>query len=455
MQDLTRASAGRIVRAVRGGEVSAVEVAEAHLRAVEQVDPDLAAFVSVDADRVLDQAAGVDAARAAGRPLGPLAGVPISVKDNVDVAGEVTACCSAAHDGVPAAHDAPAVARLREAGAVLLGRTNMDELAMGASTQTSVARPSRNPHDRRRSPGGSSGGAAVSVAAGMTTLAVGTDTGGSVREPASQCGIVGMAPSPGLVPLDGVVPFAPRLDRVGPLGRSVGDVRRLLHVLAASPTPAELPTRRDEPLRVGIVDELSGRVNQDGVLACFDGVLDALADLGTDVVRVLVPEGPRGLAAYMSLTSAACVPVLEPWVATGRAGEEVARRVAIGRELLTTGEGQDELDRAEHVRRRLRLAVARALQTCDVLLCPTMPTTAPLLFGELTPEDLADPMAAPYTDCWTVVANLVGVPALSVPAGFSVADGMPVGVMLMGAAGSDATLLALGERLELALGLPR
>lgn len=452
MPDLTRTSAGRLAAAVRRGETTAVEVAEAHLRAVAASDGDLHAFVDLDAERVLAGASAVDARRSAGHRLGPLAGVPVSVKDNVDVAGEVTACCSPAAGGVPAVRDARVVAALRAADAVLLGRTNMDELAMGASTRTSRALATRNPHDRRRSPGGSSGGAAVCVAAGMATLAVGTDTGGSVREPASQCGVVGMAPSPGLVPLDGVVPFAPRLDRVGPLGRSVADVRRLLHVLVGSPGPGGLPRPRDvRSLRVGILDELSGQVNQPGVLRCFDGVLDVLVDLGVDVVRVLVPEGPRGLAAYMSLTSAACVPALEPWVATGRAGEEVVRRVDLGRELLGTVAGQAELDRAEGVRRRLRLQVARALQHCDVLLSPTMPTTAPLLFGELSAEELADPMAAPYTDCWTVVANLTGLPALSVPAGPSRTDGMPVGVMLTGAAGSDATLLRLGASVEAAL----
>ncbi|MCW2757291.1 MAG: Aspartyl-tRNA(Asn)/glutamyl-tRNA(Gln) amidotransferase subunit, partial [Nocardioidaceae bacterium] len=324
------------------------------------------------------------------------------------------------------------VARLRAAGAVLVGRANMDELAMGASTQTSAYGPTRNPADHRRSPGGSSGGCAAAVAAGLVPLSVGTDTGGSIREPASQCGVVGMAPSAGLVPMTGVLPFMAGLDRVGPLARDVADTAALLAVLAGQHLPAAEPVTR-----VGVVAELAGDRNRPEVLASFAAWTERLR---VPLITISLPDAPDALAAYMTLTSVAALEWLEPWLATGRAGEEVVRRHAYAVELVE--HGSDRIRWAEQVRQRLREQVARALTTVDVLVSPTMPTTAPLLFGSVTPEELADPLAAPYTDCWTVVANLAGLPALSVPG--PPADGQPVGTMLMGRPGSDASLLRFG-----------
>jgi aspartyl-tRNA(Asn)/glutamyl-tRNA(Gln) amidotransferase subunit A len=442
---LTALSARRLAELVGRGEVSAVQIAEAHLDRVAAVEPSTRALVRVDRADVLAQARAVDARRATGG-AGPLAGVPVVVKDNVDVRGEVTSSGSKAY-GAPARVDADVTRRLRHAGAVVLGRANMDELALGASTQTSAFGRSHNPHDLRRSAGGSSGGSAAAVAAHEATLAIGTDTGGSVREPASQCGVVGMAPTPGVVPLRGVVPFAPGLDRVGPLARDVGDAALLLAVLGDRAGLAHAADDLDvRGLRIGVPAELRSSRNQLGVLGRLDAVVGTLRDLGAVVVPVSAPAAGRALATYMTVTSAAAAQTLAPYVRTGLAGPEVQRRHEWGLELLR--ERPSPLEVAQAARQILRGQVHDALEECDVLLSPTMPTTAPLLDGHLAPEDLADPLAAPYTDCWTVVANLVGLPALSLPSGRSSEDGMPVGTMLMGRPRTDHLLLRVGAALE-------
>lgn len=442
---LTSLPALRLAEMVRAGEVSAVEVAQAHLDRVAEAEPWIRALVHVDRLDVLAQAGQVDAQLSRGGSSGELAGVPVAVKDNVDVRGQLTSSGSAALGQVAMA-DAPVVRRLRRAGAVLLGRANMDELALGASTQTSAFGRSHNPHDVKRSAGGSSGGSAAAVAAHEVALAIGTDTGGSIREPASQCGVVGMAPTLGLVPMDGVVPFAQGLDRVGPLARTVADLARLLAVLAGQPRLGDVDEANVRRLRVGVVEELRSPRNQPGVLARLDIVIAALCDLGAEVVPVSAPAADRALATYMTLTAAAAAPVLKPFVDSGRAGAEVVRRYRWGAELL---QGlPSALDVARVEQQALAAQIGQGLTECDVLLSPTMPTTAPLLEGHITPEDLADPLAAPYTDCWTVVANLVGLPALSLPSGRSHLDGMPVGAMLMGQPRSDALLLRVGVILE-------
>jgi aspartyl-tRNA(Asn)/glutamyl-tRNA(Gln) amidotransferase subunit A len=445
---LTELSATRVAALVTAREVSVVEVAQAHLDRVAEAEPWVRALVHVDRDDVLNQARRLDVRRAEGHDLGPLAGVPVVVKDNVDVRGQVTTCGSKSH-GAEARVDAQLTRRLRRAGALLLGRANMDELAMGASTQTSAHGRTHNPHDVRRSAGGSSGGSAAAVAAHEAPLAIGTDTGGSVREPASQCGVVGMAPTPGLVPMRGVVPFAPGLDRAGPLARTVADAALLLGVVGGRPGLASATDHPDvRGLRVGVLEELRSARNQTGVLARLDAVLDTLRGLGAEIVPVSAPAAGRALATYMTITSAASVPVLAPYVRSGLAGPEVERRYAWGLELLR--ENPSPLEVAEVARDILRGQVGAALAGVDVLLSPTMPTTAPLLEGHTSPEDLADPMAAPYTDCWTVVANLVGLPALSLPSGRSSDDGMPVGTMLMGPARTDHVLLEVAAALEAA-----
>jgi aspartyl-tRNA(Asn)/glutamyl-tRNA(Gln) amidotransferase subunit A len=245
------------------------------------------------------------------------------------------------------------------------------------------------------------------------------------------------------------VPFAPGLDRVGPLARSVRDLAQLLAVVGGRPRLAgavETPDVRG--LRVGVLDELRGPRNQVGVLARLDVVLATLQDLGAELVPVSAPAAGRALATYMTVTSASAVQVLAPYVKTGLAVAEVERRYEWGLELLH--EMPSQLEVAQVAQQILHDQVTEALAVCDLLVSPTMPTTAPLLEGHMAPEDLADPMAAPYTDCWTVVANLVGLPALSLPSGRSPADGMPVGTMLMGRPRTDHVLLRVAAALEAA-----
>lgn len=444
---ITSTCAARLSELVRAGVVTAEEVVVEHLDRIAEVDGQIGALVKVDRAGAVRAARDLSARLAAGEALGPLAGVPYVVKDNIDVRGQTTASGSHAHRGVVALRDSVVVDRLRRADAVLLGRANMDELAMGASTQTSAFGPTRNPRDLRRSPGGSSGGSAAAVAAGEATLSLGSDTGGSIREPASQCGVVGIAPSPGLVPMRGVVPFAPSLDRVGPLSRTVAGAALLLSVMADVPALAALPEGRDlHGLRVGLVEELVGPRNRPEVLARVAVVVDGLRRLGAEVVPVSIPLGQRALSVYMSVTSAASVSSLARYVETGLAGPEVVRRHELGVRLRD--DGREELMDAARDQRSLRTQTFAALDVCDLLLSPTMPTTAPLLEGPVSPEEMADPMTAPYTDCWTVIANLVGLPAISFPSGLSSDDAMPVGAMLAGRPGSDGLLLHVAAALE-------
>ncbi len=435
------------MRSPRPGPDESVEQSvRRSLDAISSRDRSLRSLVLVDEGAAIEDARRLDAEQDADACRGALRGLTFVVKDNVDVAGQVTACGSRAHHGRPAAQDAPVVARLRAAGAVLVGRANMDELAMGASTATSVHGATRNPHDVRRSPGGSSGGCAAAVAAGLVDLAIGTDTGGSIREPASQCGVLGLAPSPALVPVDGVVPFDPSCDRVGPLAADPDVLAAALAVMSGVDVPDPLAPWSLAGLRVGVPVELAGPANQPGVLRRLDVTVERLRGLGADVRDVSLPDAPGALAAYLDLTSVAALPHLRPWVGTGRAGPEVVRRLRLARALL-----QDDPDRlvaAAQLRERLREQTRAALTTCDVLVSPTMPTTAPAFApaGPPTPS-VADPMTAPYTDCWTVVANLAGLPALSVPAGVSPDDDLPIGVMLMGSPGDDVGLVTLAAAL--------
>ena len=416
-----------------------------HVRAclerIERHERRTRALVHLDSEGALRRAEELDLLPAAAR--GPLHGVVTVVKDNIDVAGQVTGCCSPARGDTSAAADAPVVARLRDAGAVILGRANMDELAMGASTATSAHGATRNPHDHRRTPGGSSGGCAAALAAEFADLAIGTDTGGSIREPASQCGVWGLAPTPGLLPVDGVVPFAPSCDRVGPMAADPQLLAKALTVMAGLPAAA-LDLRPEPARRVGVVRELRSSLNSDGVLAVLDSAITRFEEHGIGVGEVSLPDAPRALQAYMTLTSVESLPHLRAWLATGRAGAEVTRRTRLASRMLV--DDVERLAEADALRRRLTEQCAEALEAYDALICPTMPTTAPAFAPAGPPTTaVADPLTAPYTDCWTVVANLAGLPALSAPAGLSPDDGMPAGVMLMGRPGDDQPLISLGR----------
>lgn len=399
-------------------------------------EAEINAFVHVD-----------HAALAAGPEAdGPLAGRWVAVKDNIAVRGAPWSCGSAIRRGLPAATtDAEVVRRVRAAGGVVVGTTNTDELAMGASTETSAWGPTRNPLDPDRTAGGSSGGSAAAVAA-YGVLALGTDTGGSIREPAAMCGVVGVAPSPGSVPTDGVLDFAPTMDRVGPLARTVAEAA-LLHEVVAARTGLVAAVRagaRDGlPGRyVGVVVPMSGHRNAPEVLERFEVAREALAALGATVVPVSVPRFGDLLDVYVTLSSVEALPVLEHHAALGPLGAEATSRLRLGNDLAGTPVHSDAL----HIREQIRVDLAAALQRCEVLLSPTVPLTAPLL-GR---PGMADPLARPRTDWWTVEANLAGVPAATVPAGLGA--GLPVGVQLMAPAGADDRLYLFAGALEAAIG---
>lgn len=374
---------------------------------------------------------------------GPLAGRLVVVKDNVAVRGAPWACGSATRLALgPADRDAEVVRRVRDAGGVVAGTTNLDELAMGASTETSAWGATRNPQDPARTAGGSSGGTAAAVAA-YDVLGVGTDTGGSIREPAAFCGVVGVAPSPGTVPTDGVVDFAPSFDRVGPLARTVREAALLHEVLAGCTGLVDAADRgpRLEGRWVGVVVPMSGHRNAPEVREAFEAVPARLRALGATPVPVSAPRLGHLLDVYTTLTCVEALPVLEEHAALATPerplGAEALSRLRLGRDLAGTPEHAE----AEEVRGQIRADVATAFGRCEVLLSPTVPLVAPLL-GR---PGMADPLARPRTDWWTVEANLAGVPSASVPLGVA---GLPVGVQLMAPAGADDRLYAVGAALE-------
>jgi len=428
---------------------SSAAVADA-LAAIAVHEPQVRALLHVDAPAAVAAARRQDRRHGLGHPRGPLAGVPLVVKDNVAVRGMPVTCGSRALPSGDAARDAVLVRRLRRAGAIVVGKANLDELGMGASTETSAFGPTRNPRDPTRTPGGSSGGSAAAVAVGEVPLAVGTDTGGSTREPAAQCGVVGVKPTYGSVPAAGVVPFAPSLDQAGPLAATVTDAALLHQVLAGVPglhLAAELAAD-DRDLRghrVGVVRQMAGRSNAPGVLDRFERVLAALSGLGVDVVEVDLPSVVGSLEAYYVISSYECVPTLEAYARTGALGPEAARRFAVGSRLAADPHAR-QLTAAHRLVTAARAEVAAAFDTCTLLASPTVPVTAPLLgLGS------DDPLTTPRTDCWTVLANLTGIPAMSLPAGACPDTGLPVGVQLMAPHHEDARLYRVGASLEATL----
>jgi aspartyl-tRNA(Asn)/glutamyl-tRNA(Gln) amidotransferase subunit A len=477
--ELVTATAAELGRAMADGEVSAVEVARAHLDRIADTDEATGAWLVVTADGALADAAAVDARRAAGEALGPLAGIPVAVKDVMCTAGIPTTAGSRILEGFVPPYDATVVARIREAGGVVLGKTNMDEFAMGSSTENSAFGPCRNPWDLTRVPGGSSGGSAAAVAAYQAPVSLGTDTGGSIRQPASVTGTVGIKPTYGRASRYGLIAFASSLDQAGTFGRTVGDAALALQVICghdprdSTSIPDAMPSYLDgldagvQGLRVGVVREFMDEGAEPGVRAAVRAAVDRLAEQGAELVDVDLPHAGYGLPAYYLIAPSEASANLsrydgvryglrvdgrtthEMMAATRAAGfgAEVKRRIMIGTYALSAGYFDAYYGQAQKVRTLIVRDFEAAFEQADVLVGATCPTTAfPL--GDKT----ADPLAMYLNDIYAVPASLAGLPAMSLPVGFDEA-GLPVGLQLVGPLLGEAVMLRAAAALEADLAL--
>ena len=481
-RDLTRQDAAVLARAIAEGEVSSREVTQAHLDRIASVDDRVHAFLHVDTEAALASADRVDAKRAAGDALGPLAGVPLALKDVLTMKGVPTTCGSRVLEGWRPPYDSTVVERLRAADIVILGKTNMDEFAMGSSTEHSAYGPTHNPWDLERIPGGSGGGSAASLAAFEAPLAIGTDTGGSIRQPAAVTGTVGVKPTYGGVSRFGLVALASSLDQAGPCGRTVLDTA-LLHAAIAGHDPRD-STSIDAPVpdvvaaarkgdvrgvRIGLVKELRGEGYQTGVQQRFDEAVTLLTGLGAEVVEVSCPHFDYALGAYyLILPSEASSNLakfdgmryglrvgddgsnsVEQVMALTREagfGAEVKRRIMIGTYALSSGYYDAYYGQAQKVRTLITRDFNAAFEQVDVLVSPTAPTTA-FKIG----DKVDDPIAMYLNDIATIPVNLAGNAAMSLPIGLAPEDGLPVGLQIMAPPMADDRLYLVGSALEAAL----
>lgn len=488
--ELTTRTAAELARLVRDGEASAREVVDAHLARIEEVDgtagydadavgaDDVHAFLTVTADAARAQADAIDESRRAGEDLPPLAGVPVAVKDLFVTRGTETTASSAILRGWVPPYDATVVARLRDAGAISLGKTNMDEFAMGSSTETSAFGLTRNPWDLDRVPGGSSGGSAAAVAGLMAPISVGTDTGGSIRQPAALTGTVGMKPTYGRVSRYGMVAFASSLDQAGPFARTVEDAVLVYAAIAGHDPKDSTSLPRDvddvldglrdgiDGLRIGVVSELQGEGYEPGVERGFLEALARFTDLGAEVVEVSLPHAPYGLPAYYLVAPSEAssnlarydgtvfgaridAPTSEEMNAATRAagfGAEVKRRIMIGTYALSAGYFDAYYQQASRVRTLIARDFEAAWEQADVLVSPTSPGVA-FEFGSKSD----DPIAMYLNDVATVPGSLAGIPAMSLPSGLDEA-GLPIGVQLMAPLLREDLLFRVAHAFEEATG---
>ena len=485
MTDLTRTTAAELAAKIHAGEVSAVEVTQAHLDRIGAIDATVHAFLHVATEAALESASLVDASLDAGTPpASPLAGVPLALKDVFTTAGIPTTCGSKILEGWVPPYDATVTRKLREAGVVILGKTNMDEFAMGSSTENSAYGPTHNPWDLDRIPGGSGGGSAAAVAAYEAPLALSTDTGGSIRQPASVTGTVGVKPTYGGVSRYGLVAFSSSLDQGGPCARTVLDAALLHEVIGGydpmdstsidAPVPPVVAAARAgadgdlSGVRIGVVREFTGEWYQDGVIRSFQAAVETLRGLGAEVVEVSCPHFDYGLPAYYLIAPSECSSNLarfdamryglrvgdengnsaeEVMALTREAGfgEEVKRRIMIGTYALSSGYYDAYYGQAQKVRTLITRDFESAFENVDVLVSPTTPTTA-FRIG----ERVDDPVAMYRADLCTIPANLAGTPALSVPCGLSDEDGLPVGLQVMAPALQDQRMYRVAAAFEAA-----
>jgi aspartyl-tRNA(Asn)/glutamyl-tRNA(Gln) amidotransferase subunit A len=482
MSELTALTAAELSAAMAAGEVTAEEVTQAHLDRIAAVDPQVHAFLHVAPEQALTAARAVDAKRAAGTPLGPLAGVPLALKDVLTTADMPTTAGSRILEGWQPPYDATLTRRLREAGVIILGKTNMDEFAMGSSTENSAFGPSHNPWDLSRVPGGSSGGSSAAVTAYEAPLGIGTDTGGSIRQPAAVCGLVGAKPTYGGSSRYGVVAFASSLDTPGPLARTVLDAALLHEAISGhdpcdstsvdAPVPPVVAAARQADvsgLRIGVVPELSGDGFQPGVLARFGEAVQLLESLGAKVTEVSCPHFGYALPAYYLIAPSECSSNLARFdgmryglrvgddgtrsadevMSLTRAagfGAEVKRRIMLGTYALSSGYYDAYYGKAQQVRTLITRDFEAAFEQVDVLVSPTTPTTA-FPIGERAD----DPLAMYVADLCTIPGNLAGNAALSVPCGLAPEDGLPVGLQIMAPVLADDRCYRVAAAVQAAL----
>ena len=484
MTDLIRLSAADLAGQLRAGEVSSVEATQAHLDRIAEVDGDVHAFLHVS-EHALDVAADIDRRRAGGETLGPLAGVPLAIKDVLVTTDMPSTSGSRILEGYMSPFDATVVARSRAAGLVPLGKTNMDEFAMGSSTEHSAYGPTRNPWDLTRIPGGSGGGSAAAVAAFEAPLALGSDTGGSIRQPAHVTGTVGLKPTYGGVSRYGAIALASSLDQVGPVTRTVLDAG-LLHDVIGGHDPHDSTSLSDvwpsfaeaaregargdvlKGLRVGVISELPDTGFQAGVSASFRSALAVMEAHGAEIVEISAPHFEYGVAAYYLVLPAEAssnlakfdsvrfgmrrnVPggtVEDVMAATRDAGfgAEVKRRIILGTYALSAGYYDAYYGSAQKVRTLIQRDFDEAFTRVDVIATPSAPTTA-FKLG----EKIDDPLQMYLNDVTTIPANLAGVPGISIPSGLAEEDGLPVGIQFLAPAREDARLYRVGAALEAAL----
>ncbi|MET8704043.1 Asp-tRNA(Asn)/Glu-tRNA(Gln) amidotransferase subunit GatA [Kitasatospora sp. NPDC058032] len=482
MTDLIRYSAAETATAIAKGEVSAVEVAQAHLDRIEAVDQKVNAFLHVDTEGALSAARAVDEKRAKGEELGPLAGVPLALKDVFTTKGVPTTCGSKILEGWIPPYDATLTSRLKDAGVVILGKTNMDEFAMGSSTENSAYGTTGNPWDLSRIPGGSGGGSAAALAAFEAPLAIGTDTGGSIRQPGAVTGTVGVKPTYGSVSRYGLVAFSSSLDQGGPCARTVLDAALLHEAIAGhdpldstsidAPVPAvvEAARMRDiRGMRIGVVKEFAGEGYQAGVMQRFNESVELLRELGAEVVEVSCPSFTLALPAYYLIAPSEASSNLARFDAmryglrvgddgtrsaedvtalTREAGfgAEVKRRIILGTYALSSGYYDAYYGSAQKVRTLISRDFDAAFAGVDVLVSPTTPTTA-FPIGERAD----DPMAMYLADLCTIPSNLAGNAAMSLPCGLAPEDNLPVGLQIIAPAMADDRLYRVGGAVEAAL----
>jgi len=460
---------------VAGGEASAADVTEACLGRIEEVEPRLGCFLRVDPEGARAMAARVDERLKRGEGAGLLAGVPIALKDNLCVRGREITCGSRILKGFTAPYDATVITKLRDSGAVFLGQTNMDEVAMGSSTENSGYNPTRNPWDPERVPGGSSGGSAAALAAGEALSSLGSDTGGSIRQPASLCGVAGMKPTYGRVSRYGLIAYASSLDQIGPFGKDVEDIALLLEIISghdrrdSTSAPLEVPRYRDflknniRGMKLGVPRECFAEGMEKNVEGIFKAALDTFRRLGAEVMEIELPRIPYTLACYYILSTAEASSnlarydgvkygyrareyrnLLEMYERTRQEGfgEEVKRRIILGTYVLSAGYYEAYYARALKVRRLIKDDFDAAFSDCDCVIMPTSPSVA-FQIGER--KD--DPLRMYLSDIFTISVNLAGLPAISINCGFD-RQKLPVGLQIIAPPFEEGRILNVAYAFE-------